>query len=122
MIPSLIEYPIYLRQLLSGARSNYEAMFGDLRSEDTRDHLGHVKSPEILDLGNGRLRPQFTILKRAGYRVYGIDLANQPRNSTKNFLYVIARYLYNQRSSVQSSSSAHTLVCGNVARLPFKNE
>jgi SAM-dependent methyltransferase len=122
MIPSLFEYPIYLWQLLSGVRSNYEAMFAKLRSEDTRQYLNHVKSPEILDLGNGLLRPQFTLLKHTGHRVYGVDLANRPKNSTKNFLYVVARYLYNRRSSVQSSSDTDTLVCGDVARLPFKNE
>ena len=122
MIPSLFEYPIYFWQLLSGIRSSYEARFAEFRNEDTRKYLKHVQSPEILDLGNGRLRPQFTILKHAGYRVYGVDLASQPRNSTKNFLYVIARYLYNRRSSIQSSSGTHTLVCGDVARLPFKNE
>jgi len=122
MIPSLLEYPVYFWQLLRGSRSGYEARFAEFRNEDTRKYLEHAQSPEILDLGNGRLRPQFTILKHAGYRVYGIDLANQPRNSTKNFLYVIARYLYNRRSSIQSSSDAPTLVCGDVARLPFKNE
>ena len=88
MIPSLREYPVYFWQLLRGIRSGYEARFAEFRNEDTRKYLEHVQSPEILDLGNGRLRPQFTILKHAGYRVYGIDLANQPRNSTKNFLYV----------------------------------
>ena len=122
MIPSLLEYPVYFWQLLRGIRSSYEARFAEFRNEDTRKYLEHVQSPEILDLGNGRLRPQFTILKHAGYRVYGIDLANQPRNSTRNFLYGIARYLYNRRSSIQSSSARPTLVCGDVARLPFKNE
>jgi SAM-dependent methyltransferase len=122
MAPSLFEYPIYLWQLLNGVRATYEALFAKLRGEDTRDYLSHVKSPEILDLGNGRLRPQFTILKRSGYRVYGIDLANRPKKCTKNLLYVIARYLYNQRSPVQTQAGARTLVCGDVANLPFKNE
>ena len=122
MIPLLREYPVYFWHLLSGIRSGYEARFAEFRNEDTRKYLENVQSPEILDLGNGRLRPQFTILKHAGYRVYGIDLANQPRNSTKNFLYSIARYLYNRRSSIRSSSGTRTLICGDVARLPFKNE
>jgi hypothetical protein len=104
MIPSLLEYPIYLWQLLSGVRSYYEALFAELRSKDTRESLNHVKSPEILDLGNGLLRPQFSIVKHAGHRVYGIDLANQPKTSTKNFLYIIARYLYNWRSAVQRAA------------------
>ena len=122
MIPSLLEYPIYLWQLLSGVRSDYEAMFARLRSEDTREYLTHLEAPEILDLGNGLLRPQFTLLKHAGHRVYGIDLANRPKNSTKRFLYVIARYLYNRSSSVRNCAGHGGLVCGDVARLPFRSK
>jgi SAM-dependent methyltransferase len=122
MVPSFVEYPIYLWQLLSGVRSHYEAIFADLRSEDTREFLTHVKSPQILDLGNGRLRPQFTLLKHAGHRVYGIDLANKPKRSTKHFLYIIARYLYNRRVSLRNRVNDETLTCGDVGRLPFRNE
>lgn len=122
MMPSLLEYPIYLWQLLSGVRSNYEAMFGKLRSDDTHEYLHHIDSPEILDLGNGLLRPQFSLLKAAGYRVYGIDLANRPRASIKHFLYVVARYLFNFKSAVRTSSDKGALVCGDVTKLPFKDE
>jgi SAM-dependent methyltransferase len=122
MIPSLIEFPIYLWQLLSGVRSNYEAIFAKLRSEDTDEYLNHLNSPEILDLGNGLLRPQFSLLKNAGNRVYGIDIANRPQTSTKHFLYVIARYFFNRSSSVRTRSDNGTLVCGDVTKLPFKNE
>jgi SAM-dependent methyltransferase len=122
MTPALREYPVYLWQLLTGVRSEYEAAFAKLRSEDTREYLKHVKSPEILDLGNGLLRPQFTRLKRDGYHVYGIDLANRPKNTIKNALYLIARYLYNRRSSLTVTSDKSGLVCGDVARLPFKSE
>ena len=108
MTPSLIEYPIYLWQLLSGFSSNYETMFAKLRRDDTSDYLAHVKIPTILDLGNGRLRPQFTILRHAGHRVYGIDVANQPTISIRNFLYVIARYLYNRRSIIENGAVAAT--------------
>lgn len=120
MIPSILEYPVYLWQLLSGVRSNYETMYADLRSKDTSPYLNHAVSPNILDLGNGRLRPQFSLLKRAGHRVYGIDLANRPVKSTKNFLYIIARHLYNRRGSGLNRLDYDNLVCGDVGRLPFK--
>jgi SAM-dependent methyltransferase len=122
MTPSLIEYPVYLWQLLSGVRSNYETIFAKLRSDDTSEYLTHVKIPTILDLGNGRLRPQFTMLKHAGHYVYGIDLANKPTNSIKDALYVVARYLYNSKLSLHEGTGKDGLLSGDVARLPFKRE
>jgi SAM-dependent methyltransferase len=121
MIPSLLEYPVYFWQLVSGVRSNHEATFARLRSEDTVEFLSGLESPQILDLGNGLLRPQFAILKQAGYHVYGIDLANRPKKSMKKSLYVIARWLYNRRSSIRMNSAAGSLVCGDVAKLPFRS-
>ena len=97
-------------------------MFAKLRSDDTSDYLAHVKIPTILDLGNGRLRPQFTILKQAGHCVYGIDLANQPTNSIKSSLYVVARYLYNSKLSLHDATGKGGLLSGDVARLPLKRE
>src|ERR1700752_3150411 len=122
MILSFLEYPIYFWQLVSGVRSNYETTFAKLRSDDTTEFLSSFRYPRILDLGNGLLRPQFAILKDAGYHVYGIDLANQPKRSMKNFLYVIARWLYNRRSSIRMNSARGSLVCGDVAKLPFRND
>ena len=83
MIPSLLEYPVYFWQLLRGIRSSYEARFAEFRNEDTRKYLEHVQSPEILDLGNGQLRPQFTILKH--------DQAWQ-RIMTKRYVEALLKY------------------------------
>ena len=118
----LKEYPIYLWHLLTGRRSTFELMFAELRSADTWEYLNHVKSPDILDLGNGFLRPQFELLRNAGYRVYGIDLLNRPKHSARNFLYAIARYLYKRRFCFQMGRDKGGLVCGDVTTLPFRNE
>ena len=118
----LKEYPIYLWHLLTGRRSTFELMFAELRSADTWEYLNHVKSPDILDLGNGLLRPQFELLRNAGYRVYGIDLINHPKQSAKIFLYTIARYLYNRRLFNPIGGAKGGLVCGDVTKLPFRNE
>jgi SAM-dependent methyltransferase len=77
----------------------------------------------ILDLANGRLRPQYTLLKQRGHRVVGIDLANWPRRTATDLAYVLARRLYNWRVGVQGEHiGRQTLVCGDVGLLPFPDE
>ena len=120
MSPSIREYPVYLLQLLTGFRSKHEQMYATLRNQDTSDLLGG-KSLQILDLGNGRLRPQFTLLKAAGHRVCGIDLTNRPVISAIDIVYKIARKIYSWKSGVSKNSlTDRTLVCGDVATLPFR--
>jgi len=121
MSPSILEYPVYLWQLLSGFRRKHEEMFAELRWQDTAPILGKRDPLNILDLGNGRLRPQYTFLKSAGHKVCGIDLVNCPEPSVINSLYRIAQYLYTRNLAVpRRSLSNQTHVCGDVAQLPFR--
>jgi SAM-dependent methyltransferase len=123
MSPTVIEYPIYLWQLLNGFRSRHEKMFAQLREQDTAAFFADNDLLRILDLGNGRLRPQYILLKAAGRRVYGIDLTNRPEASVTNCLYGIARWLYGTRCGISTENLLnHTLVCGDVGRLPFCSE
>lgn len=120
MGPSIHEYPVYLLQLLTGFRSKHEGMYASLRNQDTADTLGE-KSLQVLDLGNGRLRPQYALLKMAGHRVCGIDLTNRPSVSAMDFFYKLARRIYCWKSDVPKEAiSKGTLVCGDVATLPFR--
>ena len=65
-------------------------MFAGLRDADTAELLGkHRQSIRILDLGNGRLRPQYLLLKAKGYRVYGIDIVNRPEMFATSALYML---------------------------------
>lgn len=121
MAPSFLEYPIYLWQLLSGFRNKHESMFAMHRDRDVGNLLGQSSWLRILDLGNGRLRPQYTLLKAAGKKVYGIDLANRPGLSAIDLLYASARYIYNRRCNPLGKSVNRTLVCGDVSRLPFRS-
>jgi SAM-dependent methyltransferase len=121
MSPSLAEYPIYLWQLLNGFRSSHEAMFADLRDRDTAEFLEKNNTMQILDLGNGRLRPQYLLLKAGGHRMCGVDIANRPEISATSVLYALARWLYCWRAGVSAGRFVkETLVCGNVDKLPFR--
>lgn len=122
MAATTFEYPVYLWQLVSGFRSRHEKMFARLRNQDTAGFLAS-KSLRILDLGNGRLRPQQMLLKTAGHYVVGIDLANRPEVSVTNFLYAMARRLYGWKSKIDKGALLdRTLVCGDVGNLPFRSE
>jgi SAM-dependent methyltransferase len=120
MGPSIHEYPVYLWQLLTGFRSKHERMYAFLRHQDTA-HLLAENSLQVLDLGNGRLRPQYTLLKAAGHRVFGIDLSNRPAVSAADLIYKLARRIFCWKSDVpKETTSDRTLVCGNVVALPFR--
>lgn len=122
MAPSFLEYPVYFWQLLSGFRTAHERIYADLRRADTNPFLHGQNRLRILDLGNGRLRPQYTLLKAAGHDVCGIDLANRSRHSMVDKLYRVARCFYKWRSGVaRQSSRDEALVCGDVGTLPFRS-
>ena len=115
---------------MNGFRADLERQLDQSRYEDLSAYLDLDQSLRVLDLGNGRLRPQYALLQAAGHQVYGIDLANQPRSSWVDRGYEVARWLYTRqlRSKADSSHSSHsscsscapqTLVCGDVGALPF---
>lgn len=123
MNASPVDYARYVWQLVNGFRATHEKALASRRDQDTASYL-HGKWPlQVLDLGNGRLRPQYTILKAAEQKVCGIDLANWPRSSFLDTAYRLARWLHNQGLGVSSRMTANqTLVCGDVAALPFRND
>src|SRR5512145_478670 len=110
MSPALSEYPVYLWQLISGFRSRHELMFAELRDLDISEFLTTGESQRILDLGNGRLRPQYLLLKARGHRVSGIDIANRPIFSAVNLLYDVARPIYAWKTGLTGVCDRKTLV------------
>lgn len=117
--PYISDYFRYFAQLLSGARSQGEAQVAELRRRDVSPYL----PPEpwkILDLANGRLRPQYALLRAAGHEVYGIDLINHPDSNWIDVAYRIARRLYLWRLGLPMRVMQNdSLVCGDVSALPF---
>src|SRR6266542_3202580 len=75
MSPQITDYPRYAWQLLAGSRSNGERDMAERRRNDIAAYLDMSLPLRVLDVANGRLRPQYTILKSEGHRAYGFDLA-----------------------------------------------
>jgi SAM-dependent methyltransferase len=119
----LLEYGSYLGQLLGGFRAEHEKWLARQRDQDLAPYFPDRKPLDVLDLANGRLRPQYTLLKTAGHHVYGVDLANLPTSSVRDSAYRIARLLYSGRLGARlEPHSSQTLVCGNASVLPFSDD
>src|SRR2546425_9481597 len=107
-------------ELLNGFRANHERALANMRQQDIAPYLGGDCSLQVLDLANGQLRPQYTLLKAAGYQVYGIDLANRPNLSWVNVASRVARWLYIWKLGLPVETGVdQTLVCGDVGALLF---
>ena len=115
-----IDYLRYVSQILNGFRVSHERALAHIREQDTAPYLDGNHPLRVLDLANGRLRPQYTLLKAGGHQVCGIDLVNRPRLSWVDVSYRIARRLFRKRLGLQVETTAgQTLVCGDVGALPF---
>jgi len=122
MSPYFRDYFIFLGQLLSGFRMDHERGIAEERRRDTAPFFDGKRPPRILDLANGRLRPQYSILKADGQKVYGIDRVNRSPSGWVDRSYQFARLLYGVRlRSSPSSSRGSALVGGDAAFLPFKD-
>jgi SAM-dependent methyltransferase len=120
MSPYLIDYVRYTWQMLNGARTNAERGISELRQHDIAAYLDVDRALRVLDVANGRLRPQYTILKSEGHQVYGIDFVNRPQLSRKDVAYRIARRLYTWRLGLSNNAACgQTLLCGDVSKLPL---
>jgi SAM-dependent methyltransferase len=118
MLHSVRDYARYSWQMLNGFRANSEVEIADRRRRDIEPYIDTSKPLRILDLANGRLRPQYTLLTSEGHHVYGIDQVNRRGTSKTDQAYQIARRMYTWRLGLQTPA-ARTLVCGDVGILPF---
>ena len=121
MSPMQRDYVRYAWQMLQGARSEAEWELATRRAKDISPYQQiDNRSLRILDIANGRLRPQYTILRSQGHQVYGIDWVNRPSASRADMAYRVARQLYTWRLGLPRAAAAGpTLLCGDVGRLPF---
>jgi SAM-dependent methyltransferase len=113
------EMPSFGWQLLSGQRSAIESRFAQLRAQDIQQYSGSDNLLRILDIANGRLRPQYALLRHAGHQVYGVDYINRSPRTPTDLAYTVARQMYNWRSGFMQHQQTNTLVCGDVGKLPF---
>jgi len=118
--PCVTDYLQYAWQIVNGSRVKGEREFSQNRRRDIMPYLDADRPLQVLDLANGRLRPQYILLKAAGHSVYGIDLANRSQLSWVDMAYRLARRLYIWRLGLPIRSRINqTLVCGDVGCLPF---
>jgi SAM-dependent methyltransferase len=123
MAPTIKDYYILFKQLLTGFQTKKEFQIARRRDSDIASFLTPKSHLRILDLANGRLRPQYYLLKASGENVIGIDLANGSKSGWVDFLYRFARWLYFQHIPMNNFSKlADTLVCGDVSHLPFASD
>ena len=121
MMSLIFDYPKYLWQLVNGFRNNHERAIAKMRDDDLSLQQLDKSTLRIVDLANGRLRPQYLILRASGYSVCGIDLVNRPGRTWQDRAYVIARWLYTRNISGAVSKVNNTLVCADVSALPFQD-
>lgn len=115
-----LDYVRYVGQMLSGFRVRHEQELAELRSRDVAPLLDLGHPQRVLDLANGRLRPQYSLLRGEGHRVIGVDLVNQSGAGWTDRSYRVARWLYRRQLPLSARALlADTLVCGNVNTLPF---
>ena len=120
MGPHIGDFLHYMWQLLNGFRARHEQEIAAKRQRDIAPYLKQNSPLRVLDLANGRLRPQYTLLRAAGHQVYGIDLVNRHQAGWTDMAYRIARYLYTWKLGLPSRFGAgETLLCGDVTSLPF---
>jgi SAM-dependent methyltransferase len=123
VLDTVKDYLHFGSQLVNGWRASHEQWIARLRRADMASfQREESESPIVLDLANGRLRPQYEILRAEGCRVYGIDVANHPKRGWQDHAYEFARWLYAKGIHANGSHADNTLVCGDVSRLPFQND
>jgi SAM-dependent methyltransferase len=121
MSPRTSDYIRYTMQTMRGTRSQAEREMADRRERDLSPYLDTTRPLRILDVANGRLRPQYALLKAAGHNITGIDLVNRPQESTTNRAYRVARWLYRWNLGLPAGSTdGKGLTCGNVGELPYR--
>jgi ubiquinone/menaquinone biosynthesis C-methylase UbiE len=121
--PSITDYLRYAWQMLNGYRANKEKKQATRRWDDLLPYLDSNRPQRILDLANGRLRPQYLLEKSVGHQVYGIDLANYPQLNWKGVGYRVARWNYSRQVGVPAyAATDQRLVCGDVSILPFQDD
>ncbi len=117
---ALKEYITFGRQLFDGSRAQTERNIDQQRRSDIQPFLDQPRALRVLDLANGRLRPQYTLLKAAGHQVVGIDLVNRPAQNWTDQAYRVARRIFTWKLGVEPERSVwQTLLCGDADYLPF---
>jgi SAM-dependent methyltransferase len=115
------DYYQFLIDLVNGERTRAELSAAARRQSDCKAVFGDCNAPlEILDLGNGAMRPQTYILANQGHHVTGVDFVNWERLSLKGLAYKFARWLFRLHLPRLTRPRGEVrLVKADVSYLPF---
>lgn len=117
-----LDYLSFFWDLLSGARTRSELSAAERRRSDCAE-IFRSAPLEILDLGNGALRPQSYILTNEGHNVTGVDSINTPRLTFESIAYGFARLLFRAHLPRKSRPRGKLqLIAADAATLPFHDE
>jgi SAM-dependent methyltransferase len=116
---TLLESLRYGWQILHGSRVAGERQIAEERRRDIYPYLDEHHVLKILDLGNGSLRPQYTILAAGGHTVFGIDFINRSSRNLFGLACQVARVTYQWKLGLSIRFNPNRLVCGDVSCLPF---
>jgi SAM-dependent methyltransferase len=122
VIYKLRDYTRFGWQLVTGWRLKHERWIAELRNVDLSPYLNGKQSLSVIDLANGRLQPQYRILRAQDHHVFGIDMVNRPKRSWRDYAYAVARRLYAKDLEPNCSILDGTLICGDVSILPFRDQ
>lgn len=123
MAPSLKDYGVSFLQLVGGVRTRDERRLADECRRAVAPYLDLTRPLRVLDLANGRLRPQYLLLEAEGRQVVGVDLVNRPSSGWVDRGYRVARWLYSRHIRSRSAMRpGDQLVCGDVGVLPFADD
>lgn len=119
-MPELIDYPRFAWQLANGTRARMEAELCERRLAELAPYLAIDRQLDVLDLGSGRLRPQYAMLRAAGHRVVGVDLANRPESGASSATYRAMRRLYAAQLGLGAAAMyPESLLAASVDALPL---
>ena len=114
------DYLRYAWQMVNGFRTNGEKRIYAEREQDIVPYVDTSSALRVLDLGNGYLRPQYTLLKKAGYRVFGIDLDQSTRMELDQCCLCCRSLALQVEARSTSLGVDQTLICGDVRIFLFQ--
>jgi SAM-dependent methyltransferase len=119
-MPQITDYPRYAWQLASRTRAAMESESFERRKRDLAPYLDFSRPLDVLDVGNGRLRPQYAIGRSAGHRVVGVDFVNRPRHGWIDLAYTGVRQLYARQLGLKPGAMEPCALIGaDVGQLPL---
>ena len=116
----LSQYLLFAYEILSGKRTRSEAGVLKRRQDELLPYIDLGSPAIILDLANGRLRPQSYLLAKQGHLVVGLDYVNDTKKSFVNFCYSICRAIFRFQAGLNPFQDTYVnLIQGDAGRIPL---